>query len=179
MLPIHSLSLSPPEIGAPFYRLAVEYGPQILDVMRSAARPGVTPPGLSVSIDDANRLFNSSANQELEPVLGVFGCFDDRGELIGFMALSELALDDIPYLEFYIFFKPLARQKGLAVDGANRLTRMARSYTSHPICTLIYSANAVGKKFYTKAGFGFDRTVSLEGMDLEMWLWNGELGDGP
>lgn len=177
--PIRSPDLSRPEIGPPFCRLNVQDVAQMFDVMLAAAAPGVMPPDISLSLEDAARLFVPPEQAELEPALGVFGYFDDGGRLVGFLALSELELDGESYVEFYIFFRPVARRRGLAADGADRLTRLASSLVAYPICTLIYAENQLGKKFYAKVGFHFERTVSLDGMDMEMWRWHGRNGDEP
>lgn len=140
--------------------------------MRSAAGPGVIPPGFNLSIDDAAKLFSPPVHIDLVPALGVFGLFENDTGLGGFIALAEIEIDDKPCLEFYIFFKPGSRSPGIALEGANRLTRLARSSVKHPICTLIYSENERGKRFYSKAGFCFDRRVDLDGMVLELWIWH-------
>lgn len=170
--PIRSLDKAFLEIGGAFRRLDKSEISQVFDVMHSAVQPGVAPPGFAVSIEDAEQLFKPPSSQELVPITGVFGCFLESHKLGGFVAFSELDVDGETFLEFYIFFRKEARQPGLALDGASRLIKLAKTHVSNPICTLIYAENSIGKRFYTRAGFSFFRRVSIDEMKMELWTYS-------
>lgn len=154
-----------------FRKLGRHDADQVFDVMKAAGAPGVVPPEMILSIDDATRLVEAPSRRELDLVTGAFGTFDSQAELGGFVALSELDLDAIPHLEFYIFFRPEASRPNI-VGASVDLIRFARTKVPDPICTLIYPANDRAKTFYAKAGFRYDRLVMLDSMTLEMWLWH-------
>ncbi|HEX6718363.1 MAG TPA: hypothetical protein VF088_14755 [Pyrinomonadaceae bacterium] len=141
---------------------------EVHSLISGCSKGDVVPPGYSFTLEETMALFDDDTrpHAELRTVVGVL---DTDGLLEGVVTLQPFELDGSACLEFMIFFRFSSRGTGAPVRVTEDVLSRLRRNSQIPVVTLVYEKNSKGKRFYTKAGFAFDRRVRFEDFSLELW----------